>query len=180
MQYTTQNSWLTFTLVWHKSIFEPQYSQLNFLFAQLRKQNIFLYFYSVILLYMIFSHVMLPLVYCGFIKSQVRRQKMIRYTVLLVILQVSKNDFSSFVAFGIDIDQISFPMVVRTPRQFIVEYYLHWTTTFDISFSGSSDTNHDSFVLHKLVIKLDKEILHSTEPRCMYLIYFFQQFQLTF
>ena len=28
----------------------------------------------------------------------------------------------------------------------IVEYYLHWTTTFEISFSGSSDTNHDSLL----------------------------------
>ena len=26
------------------------------------------------------------------------------------------------------------------------EYYLHWTTTFEISFSGSSDTNHDSLL----------------------------------
>jgi hypothetical protein len=26
------------------------------------------------------------------------------------------------------------------PRQFIVEYYLHWTTMFEISFSGSSET----------------------------------------
>ena len=28
----------------------------------------------------------------------------------------------------------------------IVEYYLHWTTTFEISFSGSSDTNRDSLL----------------------------------
>ena len=27
-----------------------------------------------------------------------------------------------------------------------MEYYLHWTTTFEISFSGSSDTNHGSLV----------------------------------
>ena len=26
----------------------------------------------------------------------------------------------------------------------LVEYYLHWTTTFEISFSGNSDTNRDS------------------------------------
>ena len=32
------------------------------------------------------------------------------------------------------------------PRQLIVEYYLHWTTTFEISFSGSSHTNHDSLL----------------------------------
>ena len=32
------------------------------------------------------------------------------------------------------------------PPQLIVEYYLHWTTTFEISFSGSSDTNHDSLL----------------------------------
>jgi hypothetical protein len=32
------------------------------------------------------------------------------------------------------------------PRQLIVEYYLHWTTTFERSFSGSSDTNHDSLL----------------------------------
>ena len=32
------------------------------------------------------------------------------------------------------------------PRQLIVEYYLHWTTMFEISFSGSSDTNHDSLL----------------------------------
>ena len=31
-------------------------------------------------------------------------------------------------------------------QQLIVEYYLHWTTTFEISFSGSSDTNHDSLL----------------------------------
>jgi hypothetical protein len=31
-------------------------------------------------------------------------------------------------------------------KQLIVEYYLHWTTTFEISFSGSSDTNHDSLL----------------------------------
>ena len=31
-------------------------------------------------------------------------------------------------------------------RQLIVEYYLHWTTTFEISFSGSSDTNHSSLL----------------------------------
>jgi hypothetical protein len=32
------------------------------------------------------------------------------------------------------------------PRQLIVEYYLHWTTTFEISSSGSSDTNYDSLL----------------------------------
>ena len=32
------------------------------------------------------------------------------------------------------------------PRQLILEYYLHWTTTFEISFSGSSDTNHGSLL----------------------------------
>ena len=31
-------------------------------------------------------------------------------------------------------------------RQLIIEYYLHWTTTFEISFSGSSDTNYDSLL----------------------------------
>ena len=31
-------------------------------------------------------------------------------------------------------------------RQLIAEYYLHWTTTFEISSSGSSDTNHDSLL----------------------------------
>jgi hypothetical protein len=29
------------------------------------------------------------------------------------------------------------------PRQLIVEYYVHLTPTFEISFSGSSDTNND-------------------------------------
>ena len=29
-------------------------------------------------------------------------------------------------------------------RQLMVEHYLHWTTTFGISFSGSSHTNHGS------------------------------------
>jgi hypothetical protein len=31
-------------------------------------------------------------------------------------------------------------------RQLIEEYYLHWTTTFEASFSGSSDTNHGSLL----------------------------------
>ena len=30
---------------------------------------------------------------------------------------------------------------------FIVEYYLHWTTTFKTSFSGCSDTNQDSLFI---------------------------------
>jgi hypothetical protein len=30
------------------------------------------------------------------------------------------------------------------PRQLIVEYYLHWTTTFQISLAGSSHTNNGS------------------------------------
>jgi hypothetical protein len=35
----------------------------------------------------------------------------------------------------------------HNPRQLIVElYYLHCTTTFEIYFSGSSDTNHDSLI----------------------------------
>jgi hypothetical protein len=34
----------------------------------------------------------------------------------------------------------------QTTAQLIVEYYLHWTTTFEISFSGSSDTNHGSLL----------------------------------
>ena len=43
------------------------------------------------------------------------------------------------------------PKLVRSisgslPQQLIVEYYLHWTTTFEIYFSGSSDTNHDSLL----------------------------------
>ena len=32
------------------------------------------------------------------------------------------------------------------PRQLIVESCLHWTNTFVIYFSGSSDTNHDSLL----------------------------------
>ena len=31
-------------------------------------------------------------------------------------------------------------------RQFTVEYYLHWSTMYKISSSGSSDTNHDSLL----------------------------------
>jgi hypothetical protein len=34
----------------------------------------------------------------------------------------------------------------RKPRKLIAEYYLHWTTTFEISFAGSSDTDHDSLL----------------------------------
>ena len=34
----------------------------------------------------------------------------------------------------------------RASWKLLVEYYLHWTTTFEISFSGSSDTNHDSLL----------------------------------
>jgi hypothetical protein len=34
----------------------------------------------------------------------------------------------------------------QTTTRLIVEYYLHWTTTFEITFSGSSDTNHDSLL----------------------------------
>ena len=33
-----------------------------------------------------------------------------------------------------------------TNYETIVEYYLHWITMFEISFSGSSDTNHDSLL----------------------------------
>ena len=33
---------------------------------------------------------------------------------------------------------------VILPRQLVAEYYLHWTTMFEISFLGSSDTNHGS------------------------------------
>ena len=36
------------------------------------------------------------------------------------------------------------PQLKHIPRHLIVEYYLHWTTTFDISFWGSSDTIHRS------------------------------------
>ena len=32
----------------------------------------------------------------------------------------------------------------------IVEYYLYWTSTFEISFSGSSDTNHDNLLYRVL------------------------------
>jgi hypothetical protein len=36
---------------------------------------------------------------------------------------------------------------IRLKRgQVIEEYYLHWTTTFEIYFSGSSDTNHGSLL----------------------------------
>ena len=31
-------------------------------------------------------------------------------------------------------------------RQLIVEYYLHWTITFEISFSGGSDKNYGSLL----------------------------------
>ena len=31
-------------------------------------------------------------------------------------------------------------------QQLIVEYYLHWTNTFEISFSDSSDTNYNSLL----------------------------------
>jgi hypothetical protein len=41
---------------------------------------------------------------------------------------------------------IFFRQFRHRPRQLIVEYYLHWTTTFEISFSGSSDTNHDNLL----------------------------------
>jgi hypothetical protein len=34
------------------------------------------------------------------------------------------------------------PWFRHKPRQLIVAYYLHWTTTFEISFSGSSDFRH--------------------------------------
>ena len=41
-----------------------------------------------------------------------------------------------------------FQVVQTKPRQLNEEYYLHWTTTFEISFSGSSNTNHDSLLLN--------------------------------
>ena len=43
------------------------------------------------------------------------------------------------------------------PRQLIVEYYLHWTTTFEISFSGSSDTNHSN-VYCRILPTLDHHV----------------------
>ena len=42
--------------------------------------------------------------------------------------------------------EISFSGSSDKPRQLIVEYYVHWTTMFETSFSGSSDTNHDSLL----------------------------------
>jgi hypothetical protein len=43
--------------------------------------------------------------------------------------------------------EISFKQFRHKPRELIVDYYLHWTTTFEISFSGSSDTNHGNLVI---------------------------------
>jgi hypothetical protein len=51
------------------------------------------------------------------------------------------------------------------PRQLIVEYYLHWTTTFEISFSCGSDTNHDSLL---------KNTTYTGPPRLRYLFYVVQ------
>ena len=39
---------------------------------------------------------------------------------------------------------VFFRLFRHKPGQVIVEYYLHWITTFEISFSGSSDTNRGS------------------------------------
>jgi hypothetical protein len=41
---------------------------------------------------------------------------------------------------------IFFRYLRNKPRQLIVEYYLHWIIMFEIFFSGSSDTNHDSLL----------------------------------
>jgi hypothetical protein len=53
---------------------------------------------------------------------------------------------------------IFFSSFRQKPRQLIVEYYLHWTTTFEISFSGSSDTNHNSW-LYTILPTLDHHIV---------------------
>ena len=59
-----------------------------------------------------------------------------------------------------------------TAYKLIVEYYLHWTTTFEISFSGSSNrTNHDSSLLTTLDLHGCTPLLkihfysNCTEPR---------------
>ena len=60
----------------------------------------------------------------------------------------------------------TFEIFTHKPRQFIVECYLHWTTTFEISFSGSSDAKYDVLL---------QNITYTRPPR---LRYFFQVVQI--
>jgi hypothetical protein len=50
-------------------------------------------------------------------------------------------------------------------RQLIEEYYLHWTTTFEISFLCGSDTNYDSLL---------KNTTYTGPPRLRYLFHVVQ------
>jgi hypothetical protein len=56
----------------------------------------------------------------------------------------------------------------QTTVEIIVEYHLHWTTTFEISFSGSSDTSHARQLIacsykllipYQLIPTLDHEVV---------------------
>ena len=84
--------------------------------------------------------------YCRILYLQYTGPPRLRYLFQVVQTQTTTAYCRILPTLDHDVWDIFFRLFRHKPRQLIAEYYLHWTTTFEISFSGCSDTNHDSLL----------------------------------